>query len=275
MILGAGLASPAAAQNNGAAPDSTALETTTAGTIVSSTRTTLVVRTPESEYKLFELTPDTLRPEQLPPAAAVEVAAHPARPDGAPLATRVKVMAAGSAATGAATQAPAAAQTTPQTDEPIPPELRRLEQNIVRQTSRYRVGARGGMGLDPELVMIGAQAQVGPFFTDKLWARPNLEFGFGEVTTLIALNLDGVFRVGEPGSRWTPFFGAGLGFNFVNEGFSGEGDEGERFDFDNFVYDTGLNLMAGVQSRAGMMLELRAGVYAEPHLRLVVGWNFW
>lgn len=255
---------------------STASETTTQGTVISSTRTTLVVKTDEDEYRLFELTADTLRPTALPVSSAVEVVSQPGQVEGAPLATRVRVKPAASAPAAAQLPVAGAPAGPPATDDVVPPDVRRLERNIERQTRRYRVGGRAGMALDPELVMIGAQAQLGPFFDDNIWARPNVEFGFGEVTTLIVINLDGVYRipVSPSNGRWATFFGAGIGFNFVNEGFAGE-DDGERFDFDNFSFDAGLNLMAGVQSRSGLFLELRAGVYAEPHLRFVFGYNFW
>jgi hypothetical protein len=218
---------------------------------------------------LFELTSNTLRPNVLPVAAGVDVASQPGDADAA-IATRVKVT---TPASIPPLQSGAQAGAPP-SDEPVPPGVRRLEQEIVRQTSRFRVGGRAGMGLDPELVVFGAQTQIGPFFEESIWARPDIELEFGEVTTLIGINLDGIFRVGGESGRWVPFFGGGVGFNFVNEGFTSEEDE-NRFEFHNFVFDTGLNLMAGVQSRTGMFLELRAAVYAEPHLRSVVGYNFW
>lgn len=271
-----GFATAAAAQSPGGALTAQS-ETTTLGTVVSSTRNTLVVRTPEEEYRLFELTSDTTRPTALPVASAVEVTSQPGDVEGAALATRVKVTSAAPAAAPPGAKAgPPQAVTVVGTEDVIPPDVRRLERSIERQTSRYRVGGRAGMALDPELVMIGAQAQLGPFFGENIWARPNIEFGFGEVTTLVGVNLDAVYRLPltPRAGRWSTFFGGGIGLNFSNEGFSGE-DDGDRFDFDNFIYDTGINLLAGVQSRSGMFLELRAGVYASPHLRFVVGYNLW
>ena len=37
--------------------------------------------------------------------------------------------------------------------------------------------------------------QVGPFFNENVWARPNIELGFGEVTTLVAINFEGIYRI--------------------------------------------------------------------------------
>jgi hypothetical protein len=266
-----GVAAAASAQTPGSLT-STASETTTQGTVISSSRSTLVVRTDGDEYRLFELTPDTAKPPALPVASGVEVTSYPSEVDGAAKATRVRVTKAAPPLVliedGVALPQDQAAQ--------VPPDLRRLEKSIERQTSRYRIGARAGMALDPELVMLGAQAQIGPFFQDNMWGRPSLELGFGEVTTLLGINLDGVYRlpVTPATGRWSSFFGAGVGFNFINRGFSDQEDD-ERFDFDDFIFDAGLNLMAGVQARSGMFIELRAGVYSEPHLRLVLGYNLW
>jgi hypothetical protein len=264
-----GFAAPAAAQSPSGAVAAVQNETTTLGTVVSATRNTLVVRTPAEEYLLFELTSNTTKPATLEVASGVEVTSYPSEIEGASTAKRVKVTSAAPPLVLIEDGAPAPKAQA----EAVPPDLRRLERSIERQTSKYRIGGRAGMALDPELVMLGAQAQLGPVFGNNVWARPNLEFGFGEVTTAVVINLDGVYRLPSAG-RWATFFGAGIGLNFSNEGFEGE-DDGTRFDFDDFIYDTGINVLAGVQSRSGMFLELRAGVYSEPHLRFVIGYNLW
>jgi hypothetical protein len=65
-------------------------------------------------------------------------------------------------------------------------------------------------------------------------------------------------------------------------GFSREGDidpsdpqTDEDFSFDDFDLDVGLNILAGVQSRGGMFMELKTTVYANPGMRFVIGTNFW
>jgi len=275
LCLGTIGVTPAAAQSATAAQgDSTAQNTT--GTVVSSTRTTLVIRTAPGDYKLYELNADTTRPAALPPGATVNVAAMPLADGSAvPVASMVRVTA--QPVQGLAGQPKPA-------DEPVPQTIQSLEQSIQRQTGRYRVGVRAGAALDPELIMLGVQSQIGPFFNDNVWARPNLEFGFGEVTDLIGLNFDGIYRVPvtNRSSRWSFFFGGGPVLNFVKLGFSREGDvdlsdpqTDEDFSFDDFDLDAGLNILAGVQSRGGMFMELKTTVYANPGMRFVVGTNFW
>ena len=133
------------------------------------------------------------------------------------------------------------------------------------------------MALDPELVMLGAQGMFGPFVSDHFWARPNLEVGFGEVTDLIGLNFDGLYRVPVTAreGKWSMFFGAGPSMNFVKLGFSPENpNPDEDFSFDDFKLDMGLNILAGVQSREGLFLELKSTVYAQPGMRFVLGYSF-
>ena len=255
---------PVSAQTAGAAP--AVSQVTTNGAVVSSTRTTLVVRTDAGDYKLFELNALTTRPAQIPVGATVSVSSSAADTADAPVAALVRVTA----------QPQQALQPKP-ADEPVPAQVKQLENSIKRQTARYRLGVRSGMALDPELVMIGAQGLLGPFFSDNVWARPNLELGFGEITDLIALNLEGVFRmpVTERGGRWSMFFGAGPAINFVKLGFAREGETVEEdIEYDEFDMQVGLNLLAGVQSRGGLFLELKSTVYAEPGMRFVFGYSF-
>ena len=52
-----------------------------------------------------------------------------------------------------------------------------------------------GAALDPELILFGVHSQLGPIFHRDAFFRPNAEFAFGEVTDLIALNLEGIYRL--------------------------------------------------------------------------------
>lgn len=266
LLLG-GVAFPAAAQP--AAQTDAPIE----GTVTSVTRSTIVVRT-KDEYRVFELTSNTTRPATIPVGATVRVTPGPASPGRAPQALQVSVTAAPPAPQeGQPAAAPGGAA-----DEPVPPAVRRLEEDILRQTRRYRAGVRAGVGLDPELVMLGAQIQLGPFFNEKVMARPNLELGFGEVTDLVAFNFEGVYQlpVTSPQNRWTVFIGGGPALNFRKLGFSAEGDDTEEddFSFDDFEFEAGFNIVAGIQSRSGLFLEVKGTAYSSPNLRFIIGYNF-
>ncbi|MBA3914039.1 MAG: hypothetical protein H0X25_09365 [Acidobacteriales bacterium] len=47
----------------------------------------------------------------------------------------------------------------------------------------------------PELFTFGVQSQLGPIFHRDINFPPNAEFAFGEVTDLIALNLEATYRL--------------------------------------------------------------------------------
>ena len=159
----------------------------------------------------------------------------------------------------------------------IPREVRQVERDIERQARRFQVGVRGGVALDPELVLVGLQSQVGPFFHPDLYLRPNVEFGYGELTALFALNLEAIYRlpINTRQGRWSAYVGAGPGFNFLHQNFEKDSG-GKRIDFGEFHSDTGLNILGGVRFRRGTFVELKTSVYSNPSptLRLVFGYNF-
>ena len=152
-----------------------------------------------------------------------------------------------------------------------------MERDIERQVRRYQAGVRAGMALDPELILIGVQAQVGPFFNPNVYLRPNVEFAFGEVTALFALNLEAIYRlpVTSREGRWSSYVGVGPGFNFLHQNFE-RTDGGKRIDFGDFHSAVGLNILGGLRYRSGMFIELKTSVYASPAptLRMIVGYNF-
>jgi hypothetical protein len=243
------------------------------GAVVSATRSTLVIRSADGEYRLFVLDEDTTRPTRIPERASVAVEAKPASDGTTPIASLVKVTAMPAAPPANATPGVAPAEQLP--DEPIPASIRKTEHDIQRQARRFRVGVRAGGTLDPELISLGFHGQLGPFFASNFWARPNLELGFGEVTDLIGLNFEGIYRVPVTArqSRWSFFLGAGPALNFVKLGFAVE-DPDTQVNFDDFDLEVGLNVLAGVQSRDGMFVELKATAYSGPHLQFRVGYNF-
>jgi hypothetical protein len=275
FVATASLASLAFAQSSAAVVDPTSPgQTKYMGTVVSVTRTTLVIRTDEGQYRLFEQDADTTRPTQIPQRSSVAVVAKPGvDATDAPIATTVTVTAPppSADAQGLAPQ--------PGAEEVVPQSIRRLESDIKRQTRRYHLGFRAGSVLDPELVMFGFQGQMGPFFSDNLWARPNIEFGFGEITDLVALNFEAAYRVPITArqSRWQMYVGGGPALNFVKRGFQvidEVNDELQEIEFDEFDLDIGLNFSIGMQSRGGFFVEMKSTAYAVPHLRFAFGYNF-
>lgn len=234
----------------------------TRGAVVSTTAATMVVRSDDGEHTIFATDRDTIKPNEIPVGSRVRVVST-RNSEGVHLARSVVIDSAG----------------TPPTAGPqpaVPSEVRRLEGQIARQAERFRTGVRVGAGLDPEVLMFGVHAKVGPFFHRDVWFRPNIEAGFGEVTKFGALNLEAIYRlpITERQDRWSVYVGAGPGLNFISRNFE-EAEKGEReIDFSDFKFDGSLNFLAGVESRGGMFLEFKSSTYSVPSVKIAIGYNF-
>jgi len=167
---------------------------------------------------------------------------------------------------------------TPEEEPAVPVEVRRIERDIERQVRRYQVGVRTGVALDPELVLVGVHAQLGPFFVPDVYFRPNVEFGFGEVTTLFGLNPEFIYRlpISSRQGRWTTYLGLGPAFSLLHQNFEREAGEDRDIDFGDFSSDVGFNILGGLRYRGGMFMELKASIYSRPApaVRFIIGYNF-
>ena len=243
-------------------------ENTVEGTVVSSTRDTLVVKTDDNQFQLFTFDRDTVKPRSLPAGTRVRVVSTAGEEAGVRLASTITTLEA----------APSAKGTPPTQAQPIPPAVRDLERDIKRQARRWRLGVRAGAGLDPELILFGVHSQLGPIFHRDVFFRPNAEFAFGEVTDLIALNLEAIYRLPVSSRRgnWSAYLGAGPALTFLHQSFQSQAGQGRNIDFGNFDFDAGFNILTGVQFRRGTFFEVKTSLYSRPAptLRLILGYNF-
>ena len=234
------------------------------GSVISSTGTTMIVRTEDGEHVVVVHDRDTGGRRDAPIGSQVRVVSR-RDAEGILVASNVIVDTEG---TGTAVAS----------EEPVPDDIRRLESQISRQARRFRLGVRVGVGLDPESLALGAHTKLGPFFHRDVFFRPNIEVGLGEVTTYGALNLEAVYRlpVTERQSRYSVYVGAGPGLNFLDRNFEEDADSiGDRdIDFSDFDFDASLNFLAGVEFRGGMFLELKSTAYSNPQTKIVVGYSF-
>ena len=241
-------------------------DTTTTGTVASTSRNTLTIKSGNGPYQLFIIDNSTRKPAQLPLGSGVRVTSTSGDEPGVRVATQITVL-----------ETPAGNQNTAD-GAVIPPEVRRIEREIERQARRLQLGVRAGVALDPELLLVGVQTQVGPFFGQDVFFRPNVVFGFGEVTALFALNPEVIYRLplSSRQARWSTYVGAGPGFNFLHQNFERLDGSGKRIDFGDFKSDVGLNILGGIRYRSGMFAELKTSVYSDPSpsLRLIIGYNF-
>jgi hypothetical protein len=231
------------------------------GTVVSASRETMVVKTGD-HYQLFRFDPDTARPPRLGPGARVRVSSTPTDDPGVRLATNVTEL------------EPAPATQTAQTKQaPPPPSVTKVQREVESEARRWHVGGFAGAALDPELFLFGVHMRLGPIFSRKVTFRPSAEFDFGEITDLIALNLEVLYQVplSAHGGNWSGYFGAGPSLNFIHQGLTKR-----DISFGNFDYETGFNILAGFQSRRGEFVELKTSLWDRPVpvLRMVIGYTF-
>ncbi|HEX3104588.1 MAG TPA: hypothetical protein VHQ22_09080 [Terriglobales bacterium] len=241
-------------------------ESTIEGTVASVSRQTFVVRTEDNQFYLFTFNRYTDKPQSMPVGTRVRVESRPVAETGTRLATRVRTLEEAAASPQQRVAGTDAA--------PIPESVRNVESDIRREARRWRMGVRAGAAFDPELFMFGVHSQMGPIFSPHVFFRPSAEFAFGEVTDLIALNLEGVYRFTSSAERrnWSPYVGAGPALTFIHQNFQA----GRNIDFGNFDFDAGFNILLGMQSWRGPFFEAKTSLWSRPApvLRLIVGYNF-
>jgi hypothetical protein len=175
---------------------------------------------------------------------------------------------------------PAAPQFADASDQQnVPPKAQQTEDTVERAVKRFGIGVEAGVALDPELIDFGAHATFGPIFHPDVQFRPGIEFGVGEVTTTLGINLDVLYTL--PGAsrqtRWAPYVGAGPNFSLSHRGFDSTEvgqNPNNRFNFSDTSFEAGLNFIAGVRNRNRMFLEMRATAYGVSNVRLLAGFTF-
>lgn len=242
-------------------------ERRTAGTLSSIGRGSIIVHTSTNAYQVFAVDRDTVLSQPLQLGARVTVLSLANDDPDAPRALAVNVT---PRAQGLAAE--------PEPDN-VPPQVRQIESQIERQARRYRAGASIGAALDPELISVNAFATFGPFFSRNFSVRPNLEFAFGEVTTLFGINFDGLYTL--PGitrtAKWAPYIGAGPSFTFSHRGFEDttiENNTVSRFDFGEFEWHNGMNFIVGVRNPNGVFFEMKSTAWGAANVRMLGGFEF-
>jgi hypothetical protein len=245
-------------------------EATVEGTVVSSSALTFVVRSDDDQFHLFTWDRNTSRPRSVPAGARVRVDSDQGEQADARHATKVTVL---EQAQGTGT-----ARSSSRDAAPVPEPVQSVENQIKRDARRWRLGVRAGVGLDPELVLFGVHSQLGPVFSRNVFFRPNADFEWGEITDMVALNLEAVYRMRTTmrSGEWAPYFGGGPSLNFIHQSFDAQAGGGRNISFGNFDYETGFNILMGVQNRHGTFFEVKTSLYSAPSpvVRLIVGRSF-
>lgn len=132
---------------------------------------------------------------------------------------------------------------------------------LTSQAAAQDGGLRGGLTVDPDQFYFGGHLETPPL-VDRLYFRPNVEVGFGDDLTLIAANMEFVYKFPSRGS-WRIYAGGGPALNVYMVD-----------DADDSDTDAGLNLLVGVESARGLFFEFKMGVVDSPDFKFGVGWTF-
>ena len=247
-------------------------ERRTVGTVTSIGRGSITIRTDQNTYFVYEVTRQTVRSRAVEPGARVSVLTLASDTDPAPTALAISVL--------PRAQGLGAASAEPAQEEPaVPQRVQQLATQIERQARRYRAGVQGGIALDPELISFDAFTTFGPFFSRNLNVRPNVEFAFGELTTLFGIHLDALYTL--PGVtrsiKWAPYVGAGPSFTFSHRGFEEtdvDGNEVNRFNFDDYDWHNGVNFIVGAKNPNGVFFEMKSTAWGAANVRVLGGFEF-
>jgi len=251
----------------------------TIGDVTSVGRGSIVVRTDQGAYNVFSLGPETVRSKPVTVGARVSVTTLSTDNEAAPSALAINVLPRPQGLTPPA----------PSEEEVVPDQVRRIESQIEHQARRFRAGVQAGAAFDPQLISLNVFSTLGPFFSRNLQFRPNVEFAFGELTTLFGIDLDAVFSLpGVPRSvKWAPYVGAGPSFSFSHQGFETTEAKTEvdtangtvqidngRFDFSTWDWNNGFNFIVGFKNPSGTFFEMKSTAWGGANIRLMAGFEF-
>ena len=253
-------------------------ERRTVGTVTSVGRGSIVLRTDQGAYSVYSVGPDTNRSKPVTVGEHVRVITRSSDTEAAPTALAITVV-----------PRPQGLAAPPAEPDVVPEQVRSLEAQIERQARRFRAGFQAGAAIDPELISLDAFATLGPFFKNNINFRPNVEFAFGEVTTLFGIHLDAIYTL--PGVtrsiKWAPYVGGGPSFSFSHRGFEATETDTEvettngtvqiengRFDLSSYEWHNGFNFIVGAKNANGTFFEMKSTAWGAANIRLMAGFEF-
>ena len=124
-------------------------------------------------------------------------------------------------------------------------------------------GLRGGLSMDPDQFYFGGHLETSPL-VDRLHFRPNVEVGIGDDLTLIAANMEFVYKF-STGRSWNLYAGGGPALNIYM--FDGGGDNDAET-------EAGFNVLIGVEQARGLFFEFKVGAIDSPDLKFGVGYTW-
>ena len=124
-------------------------------------------------------------------------------------------------------------------------------------------GIRGGISVDPDQFYFGGHLETSPL-VERLYFRPNVEVGFGDDLTLIAANMEFVYKF-TTRRPWNLYAGGGPALNVYM--FDGDGDNDSET-------EAGVNVLVGVEQSNGLFFEFKVGLIDSPDFKFGVGYTW-
>ncbi len=129
-----------------------------------------------------------------------------------------------------------------------------------------------GVTIDPDQFHIGGHVAFGEIYPGWIF-QPNVEVGIGDNLTIVAINLETIYKFSETVGEMGLYGGLGLGVNFIEY----DVDEDRDFRRDDDDTELGLNLIIGLDktvNRDSFFGEFKVGLGDSPDFKLTFGWTF-
>ena len=122
-------------------------------------------------------------------------------------------------------------------------------------------GLRAGFGASPDQFYFGGHYVTRPIW-DRLRFQPNVEAGFGDDRTVVAIDMEfGYWMAVSP--DWQAYVSGGPAINIASSNGKGGDDVGP-----------GLTVGVGLRRRGGLFFEMKVGAFDSPDFKLGVGYTF-
>ena len=125
-------------------------------------------------------------------------------------------------------------------------------------------GVRGGLSVDPDQFYFGGHLETSPL-VDRLYFRPNVEVGIGDDLTLIAANMEFVYKF-TTRRAWNVYAGARTGVEHLHVR--------RRAAITTRRPKPASTSWSASNNRAGLFFEFKIGTIDSPELKFGVGYTW-
>lgn len=133
--------------------------------------------------------------------------------------------------------------------------------SVLPASAQDGPGLRAGFSASPDQFYFGGHYVTKPIW-DRLRFQPNVEAGFGDDRTVVAMGMEfGYWMKVSP--DWQAYVSGGPAMNV----FSSNGKGGDEV-------GPGLTVGVGLRRRGGLFFDMKVGAFDSPDFKLAVGYTF-